>query len=65
MSYTNTILDEVKQNTPEKGFNVCILDKFERPGEMLTCIGHFDTKKEAEKVKEQHKNETVYIYGKD
>ncbi len=65
MSYVETVKDEATKNTPAKGFNVCILDKFERPGEMLTCIGHFDTRKEAEKLKESHKNETVYIYGKD
>jgi len=65
MSYLNGVLSEVEKNTPGSGFNVCIYDPMERPGEMLTCIGHFDTRKEAEKVKEKHKNETVYIYGKD
>jgi len=65
MSYVDIVLDEVKKNTPKKGFNVCVFDDFGRPGDMLTCIGHFNTREEANKVKESHKDDVIYVYGKD
>jgi len=62
MNYIEVVLDEVKRNTPEKGYNVCTFDDFGRPGEMLTLIAHADTKEEAEKIKQKLEGDTVYIY---
>ena len=59
------MLDEKKEMTPKSGFNVVQVDDFATLGEQLTCIGHFDTREDAEKFAKEHTSEEipVYVYG--
>jgi hypothetical protein len=61
------MLDEKKEMTPKSGFNVVQVDDFATLGEQLTCIGHFDTREDAEKFTKEHTSEEmpVYVYGPD
>ena len=59
------ILDEIEEYTPETGFNLCGIDNFEAPGEMLYLIAHFDTMGEAQaKQKEIGREKTAIYYKK-
>jgi hypothetical protein len=68
------IRNEMKQLTPDFGFNVILLDSFAPEGEKLTLVKHTETKENALQVqlhyKELAKNgevyaDFVYIYDKD
>ena len=68
------IQNEIKQLTPESGFNVILMDSFAPEGEKLTMVKHTETKQEALQVQlyyqELAKNgdvyaDSVYIYDKD
>lgn len=55
---------------PGQGYNLVGMDSFEEPGEELYLIGHFPTKREAERVKEERQRvgppgEVLYIYGSE
>ena len=65
------IRNEIKQLTPESGFNVILMDSFAPQGEKLTCIKHTKSKQEALQVQLQYQNlaknggvyaDHVYIY---
>jgi hypothetical protein len=68
------IRNEIKQLTPESGFNVILMDSFAPEGEKLTMIKHTESKQEALQVQlyyqELAKNgdvyaDSVYVYDKD
>ena len=58
------IRNEIKQLTPESGFNVILMDTFAPEGEKLTCVKHTKSKQEALQVQlyyqELVKNGEVY-----
>ena len=65
------IRNEIKQLTPESGFNVVLMDTFAPEGEKLTCVKHTKSKQEALQVQLQYQNlaknggvyaDAVYIY---
>jgi len=65
------IRNEIKQLTPESGYNVILLDSFAPQGEKLTRVKHTESKQEAllfqQKYKEFVKNgkvhaDSVFIY---
>jgi len=68
------IRNEIKQLTPESGFNVILMDSFAPEGEKLTFVEHTESKQEALQVQlyyqELAKNggvcaDFVYVYDKD
>ena len=68
------IRNEIKQLTPESGFNVILMDSFAPEGEKLTFVEHTESKQEALQVQlyyqELAKNggvcaDSVYVYDKD
>ena len=70
----STIRTEIKQLTPDFGFNVVLLDSFAPEGEKLTMVKHTESKQKALQVQlyyqELAKNggvyaDFVYIYDKD
>jgi len=63
-SYLEICLDEVKDLTPNSGFNVCEFDDFAPMGEKLTLYGHYDTYQEALKRKREleARGMKIYIY---
>ncbi len=67
LSYAQQCADEKAEFTPKTGYNVVEFDDFSPPGEMLTKIGHFDTREEAEKFAKENdsKDLPVYVYGPD
>ena len=58
------IRNEIKQLTPESGFNVILMDSFASEGEKLTMVKHTETKEEALQVQSYYqelaKNGKVY-----
>ncbi len=58
------ILDEMNEFTPETGFNLVGIDCYEQPGEKLYLIGHFDTRKKAEKEQTKYGKSKTAIYHK-
>jgi len=58
------ILDEMNEFTPEIGFNLVGIDSYEMPGEKLYLIGHFDTRKKAEKEQTKYDKSKTVIYHK-
>jgi len=64
MTYIDDILEEVRNVTPDTGYNVCIFDDFEEVGNKLTIIGNFESMEEAEKIAGEYDEDvTIYIYG--
>ena len=68
------IRNEIKQLTPESGFNVVLHDDFAPWGENLTLVRHTTTREEAELVKQEYEQkvkdgivyaDAVYIYDKN
>ena len=68
------IRNEIKELTPESGFNIVLMDTFAPEGEKLTLVKHTESKQEALQVQlyyqELAKNgevyaDSVYIYDKD
>ena len=55
--------------TPESGFNLVGLDDYEKPGEELYFIAHFDKKDDADaeqkKRAEDNSGEKMFVYGSD
>lgn len=71
MNYFEKALKEKEEMTPETGFNIVLFDDFAPIGEMLTLVGHAETRKEAERIKEEYEikaedgivsGKQVYIY---
>ncbi|MBI1828722.1 MAG: hypothetical protein HY222_01625 [Thaumarchaeota archaeon] len=60
----NVIFDEIKEFTPETGFNLVGIDCFEFPGEKIYLIGHFDTREEAKKEQAKYDKNRTAIYHK-
>lgn len=58
-------MQEKEEVTPESGFNVCVYDSWEKPGENLTIVGWFETREEAEAyANEQRANGSImYVYA--
>jgi len=58
------IRNEIKQLTPESGFNVILMDSFASEGEKLTFVKHTESKEEALQVQSYYqelaKNGKVY-----
>jgi len=42
--------EDVKNNTPKKGYNICGVDAFEAPGEQLFIKRHVNSLEEARKI---------------
>jgi hypothetical protein len=68
------IRNEIKQLTPQEGFNIVLHDDFAPWGENLTLVKHVNTREEAELVQqeceEMNRNglvcaNAVYIYDKN
>mgnify|MGYP005641569045 FL=1 len=68
------IRNEIKQLTPDSGFNVILMDSFAPEGEKLTLVKHTEIQEDAlllqQEYKELAKNgglyaDFVYIYDKD
>ena len=67
----DTIRNEIKELTPESGFNVILLDSFAPEGEKLTMVKHTESKQEALQVQQEYRDlaknggvyaEQVFIY---
>ena len=65
------ILDEIKELTPQEGFNVVLHDDFAPWGESLTLVKHVNTREEAEMVQQEYEEkvkngmiyaDAIYIY---
>ena len=68
------ILDEIKELTPQNGFNIVLHDDFAPWGESLPLVKHVNTREEAEMVQQEYdekvKNgmiyaDAIYIYDKN
>ena len=68
------IRNEIKQLTPDSGFNVILMDSFAPEGEKLTLVKHTEIQEDAlllqQEYKELAKNgglyaDFVYIYDQD
>ena len=68
------IRNEIKELTPESGYNVILLDSFAPEGEKLTMVKHTETKQEALQVQLHYQDlakkgevyaDSVHIYDKD
>jgi hypothetical protein len=68
------ILDEIKELTPQDGFNIVLHDDFAPWGENLTLIKHVNTREEAEIIQQEYEEmnrnglvyaNAVYIYDKN
>ena len=68
------IRNEIKQLTPQSGFNVILMDSFAPEGEKLTMVKHTETKQEALQVQLYYQKlvkngdvyaDFVYVYDKD
>lgn len=57
MSFIERIEAERRALTPETGFNVVGVDRFELPGEAAYLVSHHDTRAEAEAVAKRMKRE--------
>ena len=66
MNYFEKALKEKEEMTPETGFNIVLFDDFAPVGEMLTLVGHTETRKEAERKKEEYEinAEDGIVYAK-
>ena len=65
------ILDEIREMTPQNGFNIVLHNDFALWGENLTLVKHVATRKKAELVKQEYEEkvkkgivyaDAVYIY---
>lgn len=56
------MLDDMKNHSPESGFNVVGIDEFEPPGEQLYFIEHFDSIEDA-KMFALEREDNVTIIG--
>ena len=67
MNYFEKALKGKEEMTPETGFNIVLFDDFAPMGEMLTLVGHAETRKEAERIKEEYqiKAEDGIVYAKE
>ena len=64
------ILEQKKKYTPQKGYNVVGIDRYEIPGsdDAIFLIAHTETLEEAERIKAQYggsDSTAVYIYKPD
>ena len=68
------IRNEIKQLTPESGFNVILMDSFAPESEKLTMVKHTESKQEAVQVQLYYQKlvkngdvyaDFVYVYDKD
>ena len=68
------IRNEIKELTPESGFNIVLMDTFAPEGEKLTLVKHTESKQEALQVQLYYQElakkgevcaDSVYIYDKD
>jgi hypothetical protein len=50
-------LSDKDSHTPDRGFNVVIVDDFEPPGEQLATKSHHETRGEAEKAAAEYRAE--------
>jgi len=68
------IRNEIKELTPESGFNIVLMDTFAPEGEKLTLVKHTESKQEALQVQQEYKElaksgevyaDSVHIYDQD
>ncbi len=63
MSYIDSILKEIEEITPEKGYVVCEFDDYSKVGERLTVIKYVNTLDEAYEIVKANEDKDLWVYG--
>lgn len=65
MTFFDSAFNEVREVTPEIGYNICSFDDFAPLGEKLTILYHADTWNEAQAIAQSYEinGGRIYIYG--